>query len=122
VYSSTTQLSFEAGRGEASAASKSGSKMIQCVSLDECLPTFQPTLIKMDIEGAELDALHGAQKLIIACQPALAISAYHVPSHLWEIPLVIYQLAQKNNLEYTYHFRAHAHNCFDSVFYAMPVR
>jgi FkbM family methyltransferase len=120
VYSSTAQLTFETGKGEASVASQSGTSVIQCISLDECIPTFQPTLIKMDIEGAEIDALLGAQQIIKEYHPALAISAYHTPAHLWEIPLRINQIATQNNLHYTYHYRAHAHNCFDTIFYAIP--
>lgn len=122
VYSSTTQLKFEVGRGEGSVASKSGSKITQCISLDECLPTFQPTLIKMDIEGAEMDAILGAKQLIKTYKPALAISVYHTPAHIWEIPLCINQIAEVNNIRYTYHLRAHAQNCFDSIFYAIPER
>ena len=44
------------------------------------------TFIKMDIEGAELDALRGAERTIRSNSPKLAICAYHKPSHLWELP------------------------------------
>ena len=44
-----------------------------------------PTLIKMDIEGAELPALRGASGLIAAGKPRLAISAYHRASDLVDI-------------------------------------
>jgi FkbM family methyltransferase len=42
--------------------------------------------IKMDIEGAELDALHGAADIIKKHRPKLAISVYHKPEHFVEIP------------------------------------
>lgn len=42
--------------------------------------------IKMDIEGAELRALRGAEATIKSCQPTLAISAYHKDEDLQEIP------------------------------------
>ncbi|PPT97878.1 FkbM family methyltransferase [Xanthomonas arboricola] len=44
-----------------------------------------PTLIKMDIEGAELAALRGASAHIVAGRPTLAISAYHRSSDLLEL-------------------------------------
>jgi len=122
VYSSTTQMTFETGKGEASVASRTGSSIIQCISLDESIPTFQPTLIKMDIEGAEIEALHGAGHIITKFNPALAISVYHTPAHIWQIPLLIKEIANKNGLQHTYHLRAHAHNCFDTIFYAVPNR
>lgn len=117
VYSSTKQLSFNSGKGEASAASAAGSSMVQCISLDEAIPTFMPNLIKMDIEGAEPDALLGARSLIQGSRPGLAISIYHRPEHLWQIPLLVENLAQG---QYRYFLRAHAFNDFDVVLYAIP--
>ena len=38
--------------------------MIETVSLDETVYDRQPTYIKMDIEGAEQEALKGATKII----------------------------------------------------------
>jgi FkbM family methyltransferase len=120
VYAQSSQLHFASGMGESSIIAASGETLIQCVALDDALPNFAPTLIKMDIEGAEMDALSGARQLIRAYRPALAISVYHTPTHLWEIPLWVAQFSAENGLNYTYHLRAHAHNCFETVFYAIP--
>lgn len=119
VYSETIQLRFDAYQGEASSISSKGENTIQCIALDDALPNFAPTLIKMDIEGAEFDALLGARHLIATYRPGLAISVYHTPAHLWEIPLLVNQMAHENNISYTYRLRAHGHNCFDTVFYAI---
>jgi hypothetical protein len=79
--------------GEASGIAVSGEMIIQCVALDDTLPNFVPTLINMDIEGIEMDAQIGARQQILAHKPALALSSYHTPAHLWEIPLWVAQLA-----------------------------
>ncbi|HHY74169.1 MAG TPA: FkbM family methyltransferase [Bacillus bacterium] len=46
-------------------------------------------LIKMDIEGAEYNALIGAVQTIKRDYPDLAICIYHSPEDLWRIPLWI---------------------------------
>ncbi len=49
----------------------------------------KPDFIKMDIEGAELNALMGAKNIIKTHKPSLAISLYHNLSDMWMIPLLI---------------------------------
>jgi FkbM family methyltransferase len=45
--------------------------------------------IKMDIEGAELSAIKGSERCIRRFHPKLAISLYHKPNDIFEIPLYI---------------------------------
>jgi hypothetical protein len=45
--------------------------------------------IKMDIEGAELKALEGAQRTLAKWWPRLSIAAYHAPDHPGRIPVLI---------------------------------
>jgi len=118
VYSSSLQLKFSSGQGEASVISEEGTFIIQCIALDEAIPNFKPTLIKMDIEGAEIEALNGAQHIIQKYRPGLAISVYHFPAHIWEIPLLIKKMMPD---AYRYFLRAHGFNDFDIVLYAIPI-
>jgi FkbM family methyltransferase len=119
VYSSNVQLTFDAEKGEASSITNTGDAVIQCVALDDALPTFAPTLIKMVIEGAEYEALRGAQRLIANHLPGLAISVYHHPEHLWQIPLWVNQSFPG---KYQLYLRSHAYNDFDLVLYAIPTK
>jgi FkbM family methyltransferase len=91
-----------------------GESRIQCVTLDHALPGFHPTLISMDIEGAELEALRGAVRTVRACRPDLAISVYHAPDHIWEIPLFLKDICP----DYRFHLRNHTGFTYETVLYA----
>lgn len=93
----------------------SGEMTIQCVAIDDAIPGFRPTLIKMDVEGDELDALRGARKTL-EDRPGLAISLYHHPEHHWAIPLHLAAL----DLGYRFEIRGHTQQSFDTVLYAYP--
>lgn len=116
VAGSTQMVKFAIGEGMASHESADGGASVQCVALDEALPNFRPTLIKMDVEGAEPGALEGARKMIAAARPGLAIALYHQPSHLWEIPSKIASWG----LDYRLEIRGHGHGSYDTVLYALP--
>ena len=94
----------------------SGSLSVDCIELDEALRECAPTMIKFDIEGAELDALSGGRRTIRRRRPVLAVSTYHQQSHLWEIPLAIAQW----NSEYRFALRPHGTEGWDLVCYAIP--
>ena len=93
---------------------ESGEDWIQCVSIDNVLPGFNPTFITMDIEGAELEALKGAEKTIKASRPDLGICVYHSPSHLWEIPLYLHSLG----ISYRFYLRNYTTFIGETVLYA----
>jgi FkbM family methyltransferase len=108
-------VSFSADGNESSHIGK-GDAVVDCVTLDEVLSGTQPTYIKMDIEGAELDALNGARKIIQRYSPVLAICTYHLQNHLWKIPLLI----QSMNPNYSFFLRPHLVEGWDLVCYAIP--
>lgn len=118
VHSSTAQLNFETGQGMASNISNKGTTVIQCVALDDAIPTLAPNLIKMDIEGAEYNAILGARQIISSHTPGLAVSLYHRPEHLWQLPMLVESIAPG---KYNFYMRSHAMNDFELVLYAIPV-
>jgi hypothetical protein len=74
------------------------------------------TFIKMDIEGAEYDALLGAAKVIQRDRPILAICVYHTQSDIWRIPLLIHEMLPEHLL----YLRAYEGDGFQTVMYAIP--
>jgi FkbM family methyltransferase len=101
----------------AAAISEQGEEIIETVSLDEAIePGDRVTFIKMDIEGAELNALRGARETISRNLPRLAISIYHKPEDIVTIPSYIMSLSDR----YVFYIRHHAPWLnVDTVLYAI---
>ena len=97
----------------------SGGESVPVVSLDEYFEGRPaPTMIKLDIEGAEADALSGARGLLASAPPLLAISAYHHPADLWTLPLLMRQYMPGSRL----YLRHYTREVDDTVCYAIPDR
>jgi FkbM family methyltransferase len=109
-------LRFTASGLASAALSPDGDVEVRCSPLDDLLAGESPTYIKMDIEGAELDALDGAATVLRRNRPALAICAYHLQDHLWRIPQRISRLMPEGRLL----LRPHFADGFDLVCYAIP--
>jgi hypothetical protein len=88
-----------------------------CTTLDDYAAKTggRVDFIKMDIEGSELEALNGASNVIREFKPRLAISGYHRPQDLWEIPNKLKEL----NPSYEITFGHHTPIIWESVFYAV---
>lgn len=81
-----------ASEGTSSHLSSQGDLQIEVVALDEVLRGESPTYMKFDIEGSEPDTLEGAREVITRSRPKLAVCVYHLPDHLWSIPLQLKRL------------------------------
>lgn len=114
TWSSTTQLRFSSDGSMASRLSDAGDTVIQCVAIDDVLQGEPVNVVKLDVEGAEIETLKGMRKIIEAQKPALLVSAYHLPEHLYEI----IDLIDSWNLGYRFHMRVHEFNTFGTVVYA----
>jgi FkbM family methyltransferase len=89
---------------------------VECRKLDNIAWTHLPTYIKMDVEGAEPNALRGASGLLRKHMPVLAICLYHRSEHLWQIPRFIRETAPG----YELFIRRYAEDCWELVCYAVP--
>ncbi len=109
-------VSFNANGGPGAAINATGATKIEIRKLDDLLQNESPTYIKMDIEGAEPQALLGASATIQKHRPILAVCLYHQQNHLWQLPLLINRLAPG----YRFYLRQHNPDGWDLVAYAVP--
>lgn len=91
---------------------------VGCVRLDDLreLDGTPPTFWKVDIEGAELEAIDGASTLLRKRRPMVAIAAYHRQDHLWRVPLALEAL----DPGYELFLRPHNEQGWDLICYAVP--
>lgn len=89
--------------GSGSTEEISGINKGYITKLDYDLNKKNDIFIKMDIEGSEKDALHGASKIIIEKKPKLAIALYHNVYDLWELPIYILELVPQYKLKLENH-------------------
>lgn len=83
---------------------------VETLTIDKLIEREMVTsvgFIKMDIEGAELEALKGAEATIRQYRPKLAVSVYHNLEDFWVIPGWIDALGL-NYRFYLRHFTVHA--------------
>jgi len=107
---------FFSENGGASRQNKHGSETVRVLVLDK-MTIFPPTLIKMDVEGSELEVLNGMKQKIATHKPKLAICLYHKPRDIYEIPLWI----AKNFPFYKQYIRQHqANDTLELVLYCVP--
>lgn len=99
-----------------SETASAGLMAVEALSLDEILADAAPTMIKLDIEGAEPEALHGARRIIERDAPILAICVYHQQDHLWSIPSMIKMWRP----DYRMFLRPHNEEGWDLICYAIP--
>lgn len=94
-----------------------GDKSIRVLSVDDyCKKNFiKPTLVKMDIEGAEYEALVGARETIINEKPKLAISIYHRYNDIWFIQRFIKSLRP----DYKFFLGHHSNTYLETILYAI---
>lgn len=69
----------------------------------------------MDVEGAELESLKGAKKIIQRDKPKMAICIYHKPEDVITLPVYIKELVP----EYKFYLRSYSNADNEMVLYAV---
>jgi FkbM family methyltransferase len=93
-----------------------GSIVVDMVPLDVMFASKSVSMIKMDIEGGEFDALLGAQHVIQRDHPILAVCVYHRQEDIWRLPLLMRHLYP----EYRMYLKAYRGDGIQTVAFAVP--
>lgn len=117
AYDENTALRFGVDDTDISSSriSESGTLEIEVRRLDDLLGDRPVTFLKMDIEGSELAALRGAERIIREQRPKLAICVYHKPEDMWEIPGFILNC----HPDYKLYLRHYSISYTETVLYAI---
>lgn len=115
LWSCSEKLFFNKSGDEASKITDKGNDIIYCSSLDLDLECEKVTFIKLDIEGAELQALVGAKEIIKKHKPKIAVCVYHKNEDIWEIPQYLLSLCN----DYKFYLRHYSLGDNDTVLYAL---
>lgn len=128
VHSQRGTFYFVSEGKSSSHLSEKGNTVVQATRLDDLIdikyggrmksPEDRRILIKMDIEGCELEALKGAESLIRRYNPCLAVCVYHKEEDMIRIPQFINSLVPDKT--YDYYLRFHGRDLAELVFYAVP--
>jgi len=113
------QISFNATGNMSASFSAGGGALVDVVALQETVAANgAPVFLKFDVEGAEWEALKGAEQLLHQARPLLAISVYHRPDDLWQLPLHVKSL----DPGYRFFLRTQGEDGMDVICYAIPPR
>ncbi len=115
LYSDDRVLWFSSNGNMGSRISENGECSISTYALDNYQAFNNVSVIKMDIEGSEVEAIKGAKNLIKRNKPRLAICIYH---KIYDI-IDVYKLLKEYNPEYKFYLRHHSHSLEETVLYAI---
>ena len=115
VWSKREEIHFSNSSSGGGKAQEGGDVVVTGESIDNVLNGERATFIKMDVEGAELEALKGAANTIKNYKPRLAISIYHKPEDIYEIPQLLMQLRP----DYKFYIRHYTSFLWETVLYAV---
>lgn len=117
LWSKSCNIYFDGNglSGKSSEKQTQNSNLVQAEAIDD-YGYGEVSFIKLDIEGAEREALIGAVNVIKKYRPILAICAYHLQDDL----LVLSDLIDSIGCGYQLYLRHYMLSAGDTVLYAVP--
>ncbi len=121
VWNHSTLLSLQ-GEGETANLgdfrAEASTDVIEVVAIDD-LDVGKVDAIIMDVEGAELTALHGAKRTIESFCPALAIRLYHKAEDFIDIPRFLRSIDSFHKYRYYLRYDCRYRGAADLTLYAV---
>ena len=114
LWDGPASLRLEQRSDNCSRISDTGGLSVPLQALDN-MNLGRISLFKLDIEGAEIEALEGARRLIVTHKPKLALSAYHKCDDFATLLAKVRSMRQ----DYVFSLRHYSQVIFDSVIYAI---
>ncbi len=102
------------GQGTDAKIVTSGGVPVDVITIDELVGEAK-TLVKLDIEGAEMAALAGAERALENPNVGFAISAYHLPHDLMDI----LQWLNASSVKRELYFRHYSNGIAESIIFAL---
>lgn len=112
LWNKSENLYFDNTLGSASRLSEKGKLIVETIALDEII-NGKVDFIKLDIEGAEYNALTGAERLIKQFKPAIAVCVYHNQMDFIRIPELLLDYIP----EYNIYLRHYSRGVFETIMY-----
>lgn len=108
------EVGFSSLAGRQSAVG--GENMIKAFSLPTLCKNCEPSFIKIDSEGCEIEILKGGEEILKKFKPKLNIAAYHKSEDIFKLPILINAI----NPTYKIHLRHHPYiPAWDTLFYCI---
>ena len=120
AWNSQEKLYFDVNPGSSKMNAKGttvGKTKVMGIAVDDVLQNKKITFVKMDIEGAEYNALSGMKHIIKKNTPLLAICVYHLRDDFYKLTDLVESILPN---EYKYYFRQYRYTPTETVCYMVP--
>ena len=103
IWNEAGELGFSDSGGRQSTFIGAAKKTVPVTTIDAVAAGRSVTLIKMDVEGAEMQAIAGGRQTLEKFAPKLFVAAYHYDVDLFRLPLLLKQIVP----QYKIYLRKH---------------
>lgn len=105
----------QSGLRDCGATSGVGGSHVEAVAIDSYFIDTRFSLLKVDVEGSERDLLNGGAVSIVKYRPRIALSVYHYPVDIFELPMWVNGISS----DYTFTLGHHSSELMETVLYCV---